>query len=107
MLTNEQRQLIRQLRADGLPYERIGDMIGCSERTVREIAWDVIQPASEKKECWETKEYRKVFRRIRRAAIRSAEAARKGEMKPCEHCRWRMNKAPRPVCVVCYREVLR
>ena len=107
MLTDDQKLLIRQLRADGLPYERIGNMTGHSTPTVREIAWDVIQPASEKKECWETEECRKVFHKIKRQLRRYKAAMQTGTLKPCEQCRWNMNKAPRPVCVVCYREVLR
>lgn len=107
MLTDQQKLRIRQMRADGLTYDRISNITGHASQTVREIAWDVIQPARGKAECSETEACRKIFRRIKRAAIHCAEAERKGEMKPCEHCRWRMNKAPRPVCVVCYMEVLR
>ena len=106
MPTDEQKLLIRQMRADGLPYERIANMVGVSSSSARKVSWDVIQPARGKAECSETEACRKIFRRIKRAAIHCAEAERKGEMKPCEHCRWRKNKEPVPVCVACYREVL-
>ena len=55
----------------------------------------------------EQNEKRKTFRRLKRKVRYIKEQMQKGTLKPCEHCRWRMNKAPRPVCVVCYREVLR
>lgn len=108
MLTEQEKLWIRQLRADGMTYDRISNITGHASQTVREIAWDVQSPNSSKDAYAavnEANECRKIFRRIKRAARRYKAAMQTGTMKPCEHCKWRMNKAQRPVCVVCYREV--
>lgn len=105
MLTDEQKLWIRQMRADGMTYDRISNITGHALSTVREIAWDVIQQARGKAECSETEVCRKIFRQIKCAAKRYKTAMQTGAVKPCEHCRWRRNKDPIPVCVVCFREV--
>ena len=103
MLTDEQRQLIRRLRAGGMTYDHIGELVGCSGNAARNIALDVVCPSS-KDTYAEGSECRKIFRRIKRQLRRYKAAMQTGTMKPCEHCRWRKNKEPVPVCVVCYRE---
>ena len=105
MLTDEQRLEIRQLRAEGLTYDHIGKLVGCSGNTARNIALDVVCPSSNKDTYEEDTETRRIIRRIKRKARYVLALRQKGTLKPCEHCRWNMNKAPIPVCVVCYREV--
>ena len=106
MLTDEQKIEIRRLWAEGLSYDHIGKQVGCSGSTARNIALDVISQNSIKDTYAEDAEARKVFRRIKRTVRRYQAAVQAGKIKPCEHCQWRMNKDPRPVCVVCYREIL-
>lgn len=104
MLTDEQKQEIRRLRAEGMTYERIGSITGHAMWTVRDIAWDVQKPNSSKDTYMESTETRKLIRRIKRKARYIQALRQSGTLKPCEHCRWRKNKDPVPVCVVCYRE---
>ena len=104
MLTDEQKMEIRRLRAEGLTYDHIGELVGCSGNAARNIALDVVCPSS-KDTYAEGNECRKIFRRIKRQLRCDKAAAQADTLKPCEHCRWRKNKEPIPVCVVCYREV--
>lgn len=104
MLTEHEKLLIRQMRADGMTYDHIGELVGCSGNAARNISLDVVCPSSRDTYAEDT-ETRRIIRRIKRAARRYKAATQAGTLKPCEHCRWRMNKAPRPVCAVCYREV--
>lgn len=107
MLTEERKLWNRQMRADGMTYDRISNITGHAVQTVRDIAWDVPSPKSSKDTYAENSECRKIFSRIKREARHYKAAMQTGTVKPCEHCRWNMNKVPRPVCVTCYREVLR
>lgn len=106
MLTDEQKMEIRRLWAEGLSYDHIGKQVGCSQQTVRNIAADVVSQDNSRDKDADDAEVRKVFRRIKRTVRRYQAAVQAGKIKPCEHCQWRMNKDPRPVCVVCYREIL-
>lgn len=100
MLTEDQKLEIRRLRADGLTYERIANMVGCSTTAAFDISYDVERTKDHEIEQETRAALRKLKRKLRYIQARM----RKGTLKPCEHCRWRRNKEPVPVCVVCYRE---
>lgn len=105
MLTDEQKLEIRRLRAEGLTYDHIGELVGCSGNTARNIALDVVSQNSIKDTYAEETETRRIIRRIKRKARYIQALRQSGTLKPCEHCWWNMNKAPIPVCVVCFSEV--
>lgn len=107
MLTEQEKLWIRQLRADGMTCDRISNITGHAVQTVRNIAWDAQTLRGGKDTYAADAESHKVFRKIKRHLRRYKAAMQTGTVKPCDHFRWRMNKVPRPMCVVCYREVLR
>lgn len=81
MLTDEQKLLIRQLRADGLPYDRIAAIVGCCTTRTYEVSYDV----ETKKEKDDELEARKTLRKIKRKIRYIQTLQKNGTLKPCEN----------------------